>query len=94
MTKTEQLRFLLTELTEENPIYEGIRFPHSQEEQKRRGFGAAAGHLAVLPLSLLLSFSSMSFSVVLQLGFWALCPIAPFLARGFGGSFSLDLFSS
>lgn len=35
MTKTEQLRFLLTELIEENPIYEGIRFPHSQEEQKR-----------------------------------------------------------
>lgn len=93
MTKTEQLRFLLTELTEENPIYEGIRLPHSQEEQKRRAFGAA-GHLTVLPLSLLLSFSSMSFSVVLQLGFWALCPIAPFLARGFGSSFSLDLFSS
>ena len=36
MTKTEQLRFLFTELTEENPIYEAIRLPHSQEEQKRR----------------------------------------------------------
>ena len=35
MTQTERLHFLLTELTQEDPVYEGVRLPSSQEEQKR-----------------------------------------------------------